>query len=90
MAELELVDVMRPGVGRRYSGLPVDHVDVTGFHTDYTGSPMRPHLLDLRVGDHVFWYEDGARLRARIDEVVVEGPILRVAFTDVADGPPEW
>ena len=90
MAELELVDVLRPGVGRRYSGLPVDHVDVTGFHTDYTGSPMRPQLLDLRVGDQVFWYEDGARLQARIDEVVLEGPMLRVAFTDVTDGPPEW
>jgi hypothetical protein len=88
--EFQTVDVLRPGVGKRYSSLPVDHVDVTGFHTNYDGSPLRPQLLDIRVGDKVFWYDDGERYQARIDEVVVTGNILRVAFADPETAPPEW
>lgn len=88
--ELKTVDVLRPGVGKRYSRLPVDHVDVTGFHSDYTGSPLRPQLLDIRIGDSIFWVENGERLQARVDELVVEGPLLRVAFADQTVAPPEW
>lgn len=88
--ELTTVDVLRPGVGKRYSRLPVDHVDVTGFHSDYTGSPLRPQLLDIRIGDSIFWVEDGTRLQARVDELVVEGRLLRVAFADQTVAPPEW
>ena len=89
-SEFRTVDVMRPGAGKRYSGLPVDHVDVTGFHTDYEGSPLRPHLLDIQVGDLIFWHADGARFQARVDEVVVDATLLRVAFTDSGTAPPEW
>ena len=88
--ELRTVDVIRPNFGKRYSDLPVDHVDVTGFHTDYTGSPLRPQLLDIRIGDHIFWYDEGARLQASVDELVVDGNVLRVAFADVKDAPLEW
>ena len=88
--ELKTVDVVRPGVGKRYSRLPVDHVDVTGFHSDYTGSPLRPQLLDIRIGDSIFWVENGERLQARVDELVVDGPYLRVAFADQTVAPPEW
>ena len=88
--ELTTVDVLRPGVGKRYTRLPVDHVDMTGFHSDYTGSPLRPQLLDIRVGDTVFWCEDGQRLEARVDELLVEGSVLRVAFADQKVAPPEW
>ena len=88
--ELQTVDVVRPNVGKRYSSLPVDHVDVTGFHTDYTGSPLRPQLLDIQVGDQIFWYDEGARLQARVDELVVDGNVLRVAFVDAKSAPPEW
>ena len=88
--ELRTVDVVRPGVGKRYSSLPVDCVDVTGFHSDYEESPLRPQVLDIRVGDQIFWYDDGVRLQARVDELVVDGNVLRVAFTDVEDAPPEW
>lgn len=89
-AELRTVDILRPGVGKRYSHLAVDHVDVTGFHTDYNGSPMRPQLLDIRVGDKVFWNDEGVRFQARVDEVVVEGPMLRVAFSDPESASAEW
>ena len=88
--ELVTVDVVRPNGGKRYSALPVDHVDITGFHTDYTGSPLRPQLLDIRVGDLIFWYDDGVRLQARVDELAMEGSVLRIAFADVAGAPPEW
>ena len=88
--EFQTVDVIRPGVGKRYSRLPVDHVDVTGFHTDYEGSPLRPQLLDIRVDDQIFWYEDDTRFQARVDELVVDGDVLRVAFADAASAPPEW
>ena len=89
-AELQTVDVVRPGMGKRYSSLSVDHVDVTGFHSDYEGSPLRPQLLDIRIGDRIFWYNHGARLQARVDELVIEGNVLRAAFADVEDAPPEW
>ena len=88
--EFQTVDVVRIGVGKRYTGLPVDHVDVTGFHTDYEGSPLRPQLLDIRLDDQVYWYEDGTRYQARVDELVIEDTVLRVAFTDAASAPPEW
>lgn len=88
--ELKTVDVLRPGVGKRYSSLPVDHVDVTGFHSDYTDSPLRPQLLDIRIGDSIFWVENGERLQARVDELVIEGSLLRVAFVDQTVAPPEW
>ena len=88
--ELKTVDILRPGIGKRYSRLPVDHVDVTGFHSDYTGSPLRPQILDIRIGDLVFWYEDGERIQARVDELVVDGAVLRVAFADQGAAPPEW
>ena len=91
MAEdFRTVDVVRPGIGRRYSSLPVDFIDETGFHSDYQGSPLRPQVLDIRVGDQIFWYDDGARFQARVDELVVEGDVLRVAFADVEDAPAEW
>ena len=88
--ELRTVDVLRPGVGKRYSRLPVDHVDVTGFHSDYTGSPLRPQLLDIRIGDCIYWHEDGERLKAYVEELVVEGSVLRVAFADHEPAPSEW
>ena len=88
--QLRTVDIVRPSVGKRYSWLPVDHVDVTGFHTDYDGSPLHPRMLDIRIGDEVLWYEDEQRLCAHVDEVVVEGSVLRVAFTDVGEALPEW
>jgi hypothetical protein len=88
ITELRTVDVVRPGIGKRYSFLPVDHVDVTGFHTDYAGSPMRPELLDIQIDDRVFWYDEGSRYEARVDELVVEGSVIRVAFTEVRDAPP--
>lgn len=89
-SDFRTVDVLRPAVGKRYSGLPVDHVDVTGFHTDYEGSPLRPHLLDIQVGDLVFWHDDGARFQALVDEVVIEETLLRVAFTAAGAAPSEW
>jgi hypothetical protein len=88
--ELRTVDIFRPHVGKRYTGLPVDHVDVTGFHTNYDGSPLRPEMLDIRVGDEVFWDENGERLQACIDELVVEGRVIRVAFGDVTEAIRSW
>ncbi len=88
--ELKTVDVLRPGVGKRYSRLPVDHVDLTGFHSDYTGSPLRPQMLDIRLGDCIIWNENGERTKARVDELVVEGTVIRVAFADHMPAPPEW
>lgn len=88
--QFRTVDIVRPNVGKRYSYLPVDHVDVTGFHTDYTDSPLRPHMLDIRIGDFVYWYDDNARYQARVDELAIDGTILRVAFTDVTGAPPPW
>jgi hypothetical protein len=88
--ELVTVDVLRPGVGKRYTGLPVDHVDVTGFHTDYTASPLRPQLIDIQVGDLVFWNQAETRMQARVDEVAVSGTMLHVAFADAQDAPLDW
>lgn len=87
---LRTVDILRPGAGKRYTGLPVDHVDITGFHTDYDGSPLQPQMLDIRVGDTVYWYDAGVRYRSAVDEVVVDRALLRVAFADAELAPSEW
>jgi hypothetical protein len=70
--------------------LPVDQVNVSGFRTSYAGSPLSPTHLDIREGDQVFWYENGVRKQAVVDEVVIEQDILRVTFRDVALAAPEW
>ncbi len=82
LSQLTTVDILRPGIGKRYTMLPVDHIDITGFHANYEGSPLRPALLDLVEGDRVTWEQDGERFEAYIDEVVIDSAILRVAFRD--------
>jgi hypothetical protein len=89
-SQLRTVDLYRPGVGRRYSMLPVDHIDITGFHAVYHGSPLRPAMLDVREGDLACWDNDGVRYCAVIDEVVIDRAVLRVAFRDAAPAEPEW
>ncbi len=90
LSQLRTVDVLRPGKGKRYSLLPVDHVDITGFHVSYDGSPFRPTLLDIHEGDQVTWHEKGTRYLAVIDEVVIDRAVLRVAFRDAAVAAPDW
>lgn len=89
-SDLRTVDVLRPGVGRRYTMLPVDHIDITGFHASYEGSPLRPGLVDIVVGDRVAWSEKGVRYQALVDEVVIDQAVLRVAFRDAEVAAPEW
>jgi hypothetical protein len=89
-SQLRTIDLHRPGAGRRYSMLPVDHVDITGFHVAYDGSPLRPAMLDVREGDAVLWDDEGVRYRAVIDEVVIDHAVLRVAFRDAEPTDPEW
>jgi hypothetical protein len=81
-SQLQTVDVYRPGVGKRYSMLPVDHIDITGFHVDYDSSPLRPSLIDIHEGDRVGWRDKDAYYHAFVDEVVVDQLVLRVAFRD--------
>ncbi len=90
LSQLRTIDVHRPGKGKRYSLLPVDHVDVTGFHASYEGSPLHPRLLDIHEGDRVVWQEKGVRYQGLIDEVVIDRAVLRVAFRDVGVAEPEW
>jgi len=92
LSELRTVDILRPGLGKRYTMLPVDHIDVTGFHVSYEGSPLRPALLDIAVGDRVIWEADGERFEAFIDEIVIDSSILRVAFRDAgaANSPADY
>ncbi len=90
LSQLRTVDVHRPGKGKRYSLLPVDQVDITGFHVSYEGSPLHPQLLDIHEGDHVVWQDKGVRYRGLIDEVVIDQAVLRVAFRDVSVAEPEW
>ena len=89
-SDLRTVDVLRPGVGKRYTMLPVDHIDVTGFHVSYEGSPLRPTQLDILEGDHVAWLDQGVRYRALVDEVVIDQAVLRVAFRDAEVAESQW
>lgn len=90
LEDLKTISVLRPGVGKRYSLLPVDRVDVAGFRASYIDSPLSPAQLDIRAGDQVFWYENGVRKQAIVDHVIIEQDVLRVAFRDVAPAGPEW
>jgi hypothetical protein len=90
LEQLRTVSVVRPGKGKRYSLLPVDRVDVTGFYASFAGSPLRPSLLDIQEGDLIFWYDKDTRYQAHADEVVVRQDTLHVAFRDVHLAEPEW
>ncbi len=90
LSQLRTIDVVRPGVGKRYSLLPVDHVDITGFHVSYEGSPLRPSQLDIHEGDKVVWQEQGTHYQAFIDEIVINHVVLRAAFRDAEQIEPEW
>lgn len=89
-SQLRTVDVVRPGVGKRYTMLPVDHIDITGFHVSYEDSPLQPAMIDIAEGDRVVWHEKGVRYQAFIDEVAIDRVMLRVAFRDAAVTDPEW
>lgn len=90
LSQLRTINVVRPGVGKRYTMLPVDHIDITGFHVSYEGSPLRPGLVDIVQGDQVSWRDKGVYYEALVDEVVVEQVMLRVAFRDAHPAEPEW
>jgi hypothetical protein len=89
LEQLRTISVVRPGKGRRYSWLPVDRVDVTGFFVSYANSPLRPSLLDIQEGDLVLWYDRDTPYQAYVDEVVVQRDTLQVAFRDVRVADPE-
>ncbi|HEY0737827.1 MAG TPA: hypothetical protein VGD69_23105 [Herpetosiphonaceae bacterium] len=90
LSQLRTIDVVRPGVGKRYSLLPVDHVDITGFHVSYEGSPLHPAQIDIVEGDKVLWQESGTHYQAFIDEIVINHVVLRAAFRDAEQIEPEW
>ncbi len=83
LQQLRTINIERPGRGKRYSFLPVDRVDITGFYVSYAGSPLRPSLLDIREGDLVSWWDENTRYQATVDEVVTRSDTLHVAFRDV-------
>ncbi|EFO79333.1 hypothetical protein OSCT_2771 [Oscillochloris trichoides DG-6] len=63
---LTTITIERRGYGRRYSDLPVDHLDIDGFVIDCSGAYTRPNHYDLRVGDIVRWRNGDQILEAII------------------------
>ena len=83
------VDIERRGYGRRYTGLPVDHLSREGFSIDFNGARMRPEMIDIRPGDIVRWREGERLLQATAAEVRRDDLWLHVRVERTAPLPPE-
>lgn len=66
---LKMIDVERRLYGRRYTFLPVDSLDQSGFTIECQGTYMRPAMYDLCEGDLVRWQHDGHYLQGTICRV---------------------
>lgn len=84
------IDVERRGHGRRYSCLPVDSIDRSGFTIDCTNSYLRPDMFDLQPGDIVRWLDKGRRLQGWIRSVERNGALVQVVLRDVTLLPPDF
>lgn len=63
------ITVERRDYGRRYSNLPVDQIDGTGFIIDCSAAYTRPTHYDLRMGDTVRWQQNEQVIEATIASV---------------------
>lgn len=86
---LRTVSIERRGYGRRYSWLPVDQLDRDGFAIDCTDAYVRPHMIDIQVGDIARWHEEGRLLEGQVAHVWGEGEWLHVHVEHTRPMPPE-
>lgn len=75
------VSVFRRHYGRRYTDLPVVHVDREAFVISCEDTYMRPNHYDLQPGDLVRWREGEQYLEATISAVTITAPGLHVALS---------
>jgi hypothetical protein len=83
------VDIERRGYGRRYTGFPVDSLSREGFSIDFSGSLMRPEMVDIRPGDTVRWREGERLIQALAAEVRRDDLWLHVSVEAVTPLSPE-
>jgi hypothetical protein len=88
--KLKTIDVERRNYGRRYTGLPVDTLDKTGFTIDCTHAYMRPIMFDLQQGDIVRWLHNGRYMQGSITRVERTDAVLSAALQDVVLLPPDF
>ncbi len=87
---LVTVSVYRRDYGHRYTDLPVDQLDSTGFVIDCSTSHARPAHYDLRQGDIVRWRAGERYIEAVISAVSRDATTLRVEFSGAHLLPPEF
>ena len=83
------VDIERRGYGRRYSSLPVDTRDRDGFTIDCTNGYLQPAQYDVRVGDTVFWRDQGRLISATATAITRDEHRIYVQVSDAQPLPPE-
>lgn len=83
------VDVERRGYGRRYTGLPVDHLSREGFSIDFTDAYTRPEMIDIQIDDIIRWREGERTLQGSAVEIRREGELLHVRLDHVILLPPD-
>jgi hypothetical protein len=83
------VDIERRGYGRRYTELPVDVLSRQGFSIDFTGTYVRPEMIDIRPGDIVRWRDGERRVQATVAEVHRDDSAMHVSVSDLTPLPPD-
>lgn len=87
---LTTITIERRDYGRRYSELPVDHIDRDSFEIDCAGAYARPAHYDLRAGDIVRWRNGDRVIQATIDAVERSADRLRATLVGAHLLPPEF
>lgn len=87
---LQQVDIERHMYGRRYSGLPVDTLERSGFTIDCRDSYMQPEMYDIQQGDTVRWLRNGRYVQGVISQIERNNGVLQVALDDVELLPPDF
>lgn len=84
------VSVFRRHYGRRYTDLPVEHVDSTSLRIDCAGTYMRPEHYDLIPGDIVRWRQGERYAEAVIGAVRREEAAVDADLTGAYLLPPDF
>jgi hypothetical protein len=82
---LVTVSVFRRNYGKRYTELPVDHIESTALRIDCVETYMRPEHYDLRAGDIVRWRHGDRYIEAVISAVRRD---QRAVYADLSGAKP--
>lgn len=86
----QTIDTERRLYGKRYTGLPVDHIDRHSLRIDCGDGLLRPEMFDLQPGDTVRWLRNGRYVQGKIASITRDATTLSATLEGVEPLPPDF